>query len=411
MRNSYRPLSLILVLTATLFITGWLAVISNSALLAQVNTTTPRPVRNEITFPTADTVAFGIMRIRGTAVIADFQQYQLHIAPLGSEDWRWLTTSYAVVRDGDLYVLNTTLLPDGFYDLRLRALQQTGDYSEFFVRGFEIRNTNPPTATPPTPPTMEITATVDPLATPTLLATPTPPFLSPIETPSPLPTPTPTPESFIANGQGIYTPASGALLQGSVRIVGTANGKDPQHRFQRYELYISPTGQESWTWIFSSQNQYFNDTLYILDTTQWPNGFYDLRLRIVYRDSNYDQYHVRHLRIDNDASVRGDVSIVRITSPRENSRISGVTDIAGTIFHPRLQRWELYWAKHGVAAQEWLFLYRGDHQVLDDLIARIDLSQVPAGIYDLRLRVVKLDGNYDDYIIRRLHVALPTSSQ
>jgi hypothetical protein len=363
-------------------------------------------VRNEITFPQADTVAFGIMRIRGTGVIADFQQYQLHIARHGSEDWQWLTSNYNVVRDEDLYLLNTTLFPDGFYDLRLRALQQTGNYSESFVRRFEIRNTNPPTLTP----TSVISETPGITPTATTLTTPTPAFLSPIQTPSPLPTPTPTPESFIPNGQGIYSPTRGAILQGSVRIVGTANGKDPQHRFQRYELYISPTGQENWTWIFSSQNQYFNDTLHILDTTKVPNGFYDLRLRIVYRDSNYDQYHMRNLRIDNDASVRGDVSIVRITSPRENSRISGVTDIAGTILHPRLQRWELYWAKSGTTTQEWIFLYRGDQQVLNDLIARIDLSQVPAGIYDLRLRVVKLNGNYDDYIIRRLHVALPTSS-
>jgi hypothetical protein len=406
MRSSFRPFLFVMVLMATLLITGWLALTSDAAFLAQPGTATPRAVRNEITFPQAGTVAFGIMRIRGTGLINDFQQYQLHIARHGSEDWQWLTSSYNVVRDGDLYVLNTTLFPDGFYDLRLRALQQMGNYSESFVRRFEIRNANPPTLTP----TPVITETPDILATVEITLTPTPLFLSPIETPSPLATPTPTPESFIPGGQGIYTPVRGAVLRGSVRIVGTANGKDPWHRFQRYELYHSPTGQETWTWFFSSQNQHFNDTLYVLDTTQLPNGFYDLRLRIVYRDSNYDQYHVRNLRIDNDASVQGDVSIVRITSPGENSRLAGITDISGTIFHPRLQRWELYWAKHGTAPQEWLFLYRGDHQVLNDLIARIDLGQVTAGIYDLRLRVVKLDGNYDDYIIRRLHVALPTST-
>jgi hypothetical protein len=380
---------------------------SNAAFLAQSATPTARSVRNEITFPEVGTIAFGIMRIRGTGVINDFQQYHLHIAPHGSEDWQWLTSSYNVVRDGDLYVLNTTLFPDGLYDLRLRALQQTGNYSESFVRRFEIRNTNPPTLTP----TPIITETPGITATVAITVTPTPPFLSPIETPSPMATPTPTPETFIPGGQGIYTPVRGAVLRGTVRIVGTANGKDPWHRFQRYELYISPTGQEIWTWIFSSQNQFFNDTLYVFDTTQMPNGFYDLRLRIVYRDSNYDQYHVRNLHIDNNANVQGDVSIVRITSPRDNSRLVGITDISGTILHPRLQRWELYWAKHGTNPQEWLFLYRGDHQVLNDLIARIDLSQVPAGIYDLRLRVIKLDGNYDDYVIRRLHVALPTSSQ
>jgi hypothetical protein len=374
---------------------------TDAAFRAQLPLSTPtKPaVRNEITFPEPGGVVYGFMRIRGTALINDFQQYQVHIAPSGSEDWQGLFGSFNVVRDGDLYVLNTSQFPDGFYDLRVRAIQQTGNYTEAFVRGFEIRNENPPTPTP----TPNITVTVEISGTPTL------PPLSPIQTPSPLPTPTPTPESFIPGGQGIYAPTKGATLSGSIRIVGTANGRDPYHRFQRYELYLSPSGLEEWQWIFSSQIQLYNDTLTILDTSKLSNGFYDLRLRIVYRDANYDQYHVRNLRVANDARITASTEpVIHITSPPENSQIAGIVDITGTIIHPRLQRWELYWAEESPANQEWTYLYRGDHQVFDDVIARIDLSQVPAGLYKLRLRVVRLDGNYNDYIIRRLHVALPT---
>ncbi len=392
-------------LFAALALSVLLGAHSNLALFAQSPAPTPttsKPaVRNEITFPQPGDVAYGVMRIRGTALINEYQQYQVHIAKSNSEKWQWLTTDYRIVRDGDLFVLNTTLLEDGFYDLRVRAIQQTGNYSEAFVRGFEIRNENPPTPTP----TSSITVTVEISGTPTL------PPLSPLQTPV-RPTATPTPGSFIPNGQGIYAPGNGESVSGSVRMVGTANGRDPQHRFSRYEIYLSPNGQETWEWLFSSQNQLFNETLYIWDTTSIPNGAYDLRLRIVYADSNYDQYYVRGVQVDNDSRVQANpFSLVRITSPLSESQIGGVVDITGTILHPRLQRWELYWAENTLdpQEQEWLYLFRGDHQVIDDLIARIDLSQVPPGVYDLRVRVVRIDGNYSDHIIRRLHVAPPTS--
>lgn len=412
MTNSLRPLLLLLILMGALVLSSYLAFNNELRLFAQTSpiaTSTPiEPTRkpgplNQITFPQPGTVAYGFMRVRGSATINNFQQYQVHIARSNSETWQWLTTEIKVVRDGDLVLINTTLFPDGFYDLRVRALDPSGNYSESFVRGFEIRNQNPPTATP----TPSITVTVE------LSGTATPPLLSPIQTPLP-PTSTPTPGSFVPNGQGIYTPANGDALSGSVRVVGTANGRDPQHRFLRYELYVSPTGQETWDWLFSSQNQFFNDTLYVFDTTQLANGFYDLRLRIVYVDSNYDEYYVRRLRVENDPRVQNNpFSLIRITSPQEGSRLSGVIDITGTIVHPRLQRWELYWAQQTLQgqAQEWLYLYRGDNQIVDDLIARLDVSQVPPGVYDLRLRVVRIDGNYSDHIIRRLHVALPTTSE
>jgi hypothetical protein len=406
MTNSSRSLLLTVALLMTLVLTYWMSTTTDAAIRFQLAPTLTKPaVRTEILFPRSGTVAFGYMRIQGTALINDYQHYQVHIAPSSSENWQWLTTSYQIVRDGDLHVMKTTDYPDGFYDLRVRAVQQAGNYNEVFVRGFEIRNENPPTPTP--------TSAIMPTATITVTGTPPPsllPPLSPIQTPSPLPTPTPTPESFVPGGQGIYTPTRGQTLSGTVRIIGTANAIDQYHRFHRYELYISPTGLENWEWLFSSQNQLFNDTLYVFDTMQLPNGFYDLRMRIVYRDANYHQYHVRALRIANDARlIEPAYPIVEVTAPRAGATVSGVLDVNGTIVHPRLQRWELYWAEHKEGDQQWLFLHRGSYQVVNELIARLDLSQVAPGRYDLRLRVVQVDGNYNDYIIRRLSVARPTS--
>ncbi|MEZ4834050.1 MAG: hypothetical protein R2873_19060 [Caldilineaceae bacterium] len=78
---------------------------------------------------------------------------------------------------------------------------------------------------------------------------------------------------------------------------------------------------------------------------------------------------------------------MRIDAPQEGNRLSGIVDITGSIVHPRLQRWELYWAEETLQEgdQEWRYLFRGDYQVVDDLIARLDLRQIPAGVYALRI--------------------------
>lgn len=389
-----------------ILLAGWADLSTDAARLEQGTTPTATvtatatitptkpPVRNEIVSPQPGDVLFGTAVISGTALIQDYQQYQLHIAESGSEDWHWLTTSFDVVRESVLYRLDTTRFPDGFYDLRVRAIGRDGNYTEAFVRRVEIRNENPPTPT-------------------SLPVNPN----SPLATPSPLETPTPTPTidttSFVPGGQGLYEPRNGEVLSGYAKIQGTANAPDIYHRFDRYELYLASAGSENWSWLMSSRKQIYQDTLYVLDTTELENGYYDLRMRIVYEDSNYDEYFVRNLQVSNDtAIVKGTTERVVITSPHSDSVVVAgrAVDIVGTVVDPNFQRWELYWAPSERAGEEsaWKFLFSGDYQVVDELIARVDLGQVPVGSYDFRLRVVRRDGNYSDYFIRRLHVALPT---
>ena len=114
-------------------------------------TLTPTPdvrVVNEITHPSNGDAISGFTAIMGTALIDDFIQYEVHVSPAGLEDWRWLKTSGNVVRNGILAVLNTYDLGDGFFDVRVRAMQRDGNYAEAFLRNLEVRNTVPPTATP-----------------------------------------------------------------------------------------------------------------------------------------------------------------------------------------------------------------------------------------------------------------------
>jgi hypothetical protein len=42
--------------------------------------------------------------------------------------------------------------------------------------------------------------------------------------------------------------------------------------------------------------------------------------------------------------------------------------------------------------------------ITNGVLARLDLSQLPSGLYDFRLRVVRADTNYTDYEIRGIRL-------
>ncbi|MBW7883039.1 MAG: hypothetical protein H3C34_10450, partial [Caldilineaceae bacterium] len=366
---------------------------------------TPTPtidmrVANEITEPKSGDAVAGFTAIVGTALIGDFSRYDVHIASAGSENWQWLATSRNVVRNNVIYVLNTYEFADGHYDLRVRVLRRDGNYTESFVRNLEIRNANPPTPTP----------VFNELGTPQ----PASPLLqiSPLE---PTPTPTPRFRSYVPNGQGIFEPENGDILRGQVAVVGTVNGKTIYNPFLRYELYITESGKDDWGWLYTNDQQYWQSGIYVLDTTQLPDGLYDLRLRIVYRDSNYDEYYVTLLRIANQAPAPGlrdsgvaDGKGAGLYFPRDNIELTGVADFIGTTAVPNLLRWEIYWSP---ASQEnWQFLFSDTKPVRNGTLARLDLSLLPAGSYDFRLRIVRNDYSYSDYYVRRVHAVPPTAT-
>ena len=339
-------------------------------------------VVNEITEPKAVDAISGRINIVGTALVSDFLRYDVHISPAGLDDWHWLDSSYEVVHDGVLYTIDTTKFADGFYDIRVRAIKNDGNYTEAFVRGVEIRNVDPPTETP------------IPGATPT-------PY-------SPLPTPTPTVDinSRIPGGPGFYAPDNGAVVRGVVDIVATVNGT-PDNPFRRYELAVSPAGAEIWNWLDGSTQQAWQQTIYQFDTTQFPDGLYDLRLRIVYRDSNYSEFFLRNLSIANHGRpVLAFHPPAGISIPHSESKVSGVVNFFGTVPPNDLLRWELAWSPSSL--EQWTTVFNGDQALDNGLLARLDLSHLASGLYDFRLRVVRKDQNYTDYVVRALRVIQPT---
>lgn len=367
--------------------------VSNSrpAQAQDVPTLTPtldQRIVNEIVAPHSGDAIAGFVYLQGTALIEGFRRYDIHISESGSEDWRWVTSSGNIVRSGNLYLLDTTQYPDGPYDFRIRAVDDLSNYNESFIRDVEIRNANPPT---PTPQFNE-------------LGTPIPPVLT-----VPTATPTATPEyiSFIPNGQGIFAPSDGGVVRDTVIVNGTVNGtlKNP---FDHYELYLSESGFEAWEQLIASTTQIWQNQIYALDTTRYPDGEYDLLLRIVYRDANYDEFEVRRIFIANNTYVfvpTPTATPIRagIIRPLPNANVSGIVEFVGGADTTNFARWELAWRPSGTL--DWIQLVTSEERVpLGEVLATLDLNQLPIGAYDFRLRIVEQDDRRLDYIVPQLRV-------
>ncbi|MBV7330373.1 hypothetical protein KFU94_19415 [Chloroflexi bacterium TSY] len=288
-------------------------------------TPSPSPTKGivaDIAYPRDNDVLFANVVISGTALIQSYQRYEIHIASAGSESWQWLMTNYPVVRGGELFQWDTTSFADGFYDLRLRAISENSNYNEAFVRSFEIRNRMPPTATPQ----FDEQGTLIPV------------------TNTPTPTETPDVRIRVPGGQGFYAPVSGALLQGYIPIIATVNNFGHQ-TFDRYELYVSLTGAEEWSLLTSKKEQHWQDSIYVLNTKTLVDGFYDLRLQVVFKDGNYRRYHLRNLEIANaKPNVSGNLTTDLqngIHYPVPGKEVGGVVDFVGTAVDPNFLRWEL----------------------------------------------------------------------
>jgi hypothetical protein len=105
---------------------------------------------------------------------------------------------------------------------------------------------------------------------------------------------------------GISQPASGETVVGVVTVVGTAVHPD----YLRYELAFRYVSDPTADWIvFADGGQPVQQgTLALWDTTVgravgapvFPDGQYQLRLRVVRTDFNYDEYFVTDLTVAND---------------------------------------------------------------------------------------------------------------
>lgn len=99
-----------------------------------------------------------------------------------------------------------------------------------------------------------------------------------------------------------------------------------------------------------------------------------------------------------------------IAEPAAGDTISGVVAVRGTAVHPNYLRYELAFLQQDKPGADWIVFAEGTQPVTDGLLAIWDTTVgqaigapvFPDGRYQLRLRVVKNDFNYDEFFVADL---------
>jgi hypothetical protein len=96
-----------------------------------------------------------------------------------------------------------------------------------------------------------------------------------------------------------------------------------------------------------------------------------------------------------------------LAQPEQDATVRGVVQLIGSATHPQFHRYELYYVPWPIPSdQAWVFIGDAHYQQQPlGLLGIWDSRSVPDGTYALRVRVVKLDGNYLDSDPRRVLVA------
>lgn len=101
---------------------------------------------------------------------------------------------------------------------------------------------------------------------------------------------------------------------------------------------------------------------------------------------------------------QGDLAI--ISYPADNDVVRGLISITGSAVHPSFDRYQLAYVLEPNANDQWIGIgpeYR--EQIVNGELAIWDTTTVPDGSYSLRLRVVRLDGNYTEIEVHHIVVA------
>ena len=96
-----------------------------------------------------------------------------------------------------------------------------------------------------------------------------------------------------------------------------------------------------------------------------------------------------------------------ITTPQPGEAISGVVVVEGTAVHPDYLRYELAFLYLNAPNPEWIVFAEGSEPVVNGTLAiwdtevgrNVNAPIFPDGQYQLRLRVVKTDYNYDEFFV------------
>lgn len=96
----------------------------------------------------------------------------------------------------------------------------------------------------------------------------------------------------------------------------------------------------------------------------------------------------------------------QITSPRDRASVRGLVPVEGSATHGQFQKYEIHYAPEPNPGDQWTPIGGSPFSVpvVQGRLGLWDTTIIPDGIYSLRLRVVRMDGNYDEYFVRGIQV-------
>ena len=107
----------------------------------------------------------------------------------------------------------------------------------------------------------------------------------------------------------------------------------------------------------------------------------------------------------NAAPLRQGEDIAVISAPSSNAVVQGVVPITGSADHPSFQFYIVEFSPEPVGDQWQIIGAIREQPVINGDLVTWDTTSVPDGSYTLRLRVVRLDGNYTEAFSQQVVVA------
>ncbi len=95
-----------------------------------------------------------------------------------------------------------------------------------------------------------------------------------------------------------------------------------------------------------------------------------------------------------------------ISQPPSNAVVSGVVQIQGSADHPSFNFYVVDLAPEPISGDQWSTVGQThETPVVNGVLETWDTTQVPDGSYTLRLRVVRIDGNYSEHFTQQVVVS------
>lgn len=173
----------------------------------------------------------------------------------------------------------------------------------------------------------------------------------------------------------LRSPVNGGLYGGTVCFDGTATDRC----FSNYTLQYRPSGTPNYITFVNSATAVINDPLGSLAAGGFADGTYDVRLTGT-DICGQSQTITRRIGIDNT------VPISTIRSPINCDTVAGVVPIIGTAFDANISGWSL--SVTGGPYNDFVTIATGTTNIINDVIAAWDTTELPQCCYTLRLTVV-----------------------